>query len=138
MGGFVDGVIPYYSAVLEIKTKSTKLVTEMKEPIFIEWGLQASSYVSALNKQFDWNLDKVIMLYLSRDNPRIWKAFEKDVIFTSLDDQINAKKLGDKLIASNICPNRICKSMSQGKDEYYCGLAPICFGPNYPPSKNAP
>jgi len=131
MSGFVDGVIPISKSVLEIKTKSASLLDKMKEAVFIEWACQASSYVSALNEQYGMDLNKVTMLYISRDNPRKYKVFEYDAITNMLEEQIKAKKEGDLLIAEGVCPEGICGSMVEGKEEYHCKLAPICFSPNF-------
>lgn len=129
MGGFIDGYIPKYNAVLEIKTKSTRAIEKLTEPIWYEWSLQASVYATALNRKYGWNVDRVIMLYISRENPHVNKVFSVKAIPTALDGQLAAQEQGKKAVRLNVLPDGICSSVKEG-EQYYCVYSPICFRPD--------
>lgn len=129
IGGFVDGVIPAYKAVLEIKTKSTKYIQNMTEPIWYEWSLQASVYVTALKNMYNYDLDKIAMLYISRENPNVYKIFVVKAIKTSLQGQLDSFEYGKKCVKLKVLPNGICSSIKEG-EEKYCIYTPICFRPD--------
>lgn len=128
--GYIDGLIPKFNAILEIKTKSNKKIKELKKPIFEEWVFQASSYADALKIQFKWEYKNIILLYINRDNPRIYKIFFKQVIPNILQNQLKLKEEGEKLIQKGILPDRICVNISTAENERYCVYAPICFSPD--------
>jgi hypothetical protein len=129
IGGFVDGVLLNHNSVLEIKTKSTKAIQEMKEPIWYEWTLQASVYATALNRMYDWSLNKIVMLYISRENPHLRKIFVVPVIKTSLDNQVAAFNYGKECVKLKVLPSGICQSPSDDNAKY-CIYSAICFRPD--------
>jgi hypothetical protein len=129
IGGFIDGVIPEYNAVLEIKSKSTRRIEEMTEPIWYEWSLQASVYATALNRMYGWNLDKIAMLYISRENPNVRKIFVVPAIKTTLDGQVQAHEFGKDCVRLKVLPEGICNNQKEG-EEKYCIYTPICFRPD--------
>lgn len=126
IGGYVDGVLLAHNAVLEIKTKSTRVIQNMTEPIWYEWTLQASVYATALNRMFGWKLNKVAMLYISRENPHIRKIFIVPVIKNALDGQVSAYEYGKECVRLKVLPDGICSGPSDDNAKY-CVYAPICF-----------
>lgn len=129
MGGFIDGLLPSYNAILEIKTKSKYALEKLKEPIYNEWALQASSYSDAVEIQYGCRADNIIMLYMNRDNPHLYKVFERKAVRGVLQDQLNKKKEGDKIIANKVLPDGICSDIREGMEEN-CPYAKICFSPS--------
>lgn len=129
IGGFVDGVLLKHNAVLEIKTKSTKAIQTMTEPIWYEWTLQASVYATALNRMYGWSLNKIVMLYISRENPHQRKIFVVPVIKTALDNQVAAFNYGKECVKLKVLPEGICKNQ-QDDNAKYCVYSSICFRPD--------
>jgi hypothetical protein len=126
MGGYVDGIVPSESAILEIKSKSNNQINQMIDPVFIEWAYQASSYVTAVNRQYNMNLENVIMLYISRDNPENFKIFKKKALLNVLDQQIQSRKDGEQLIKQGKEPEFLCPDYDAAK-EFYCICSDLCF-----------
>lgn len=129
IGGFVDGVLLEHNAILEIKTKSTRLLNSMVEPIWYEWALQASVYATALNRMYGWNLNKIAMLYISRENPHLRKIFIVPAIKKALDGQVASYEYGKKCVRLKVLPPGICSSPSDDNAKY-CVYAPVCFRPD--------
>ena len=129
IGGFVDGVLDDYNAVVEIKTKSTRRINEMTEPIWYEWSLQASVYCTALNRMYGWNLNKIVMIYISRENPHVRKIFIVPAIKTTLDAQVQLHEFGKDCVRLRVLPEGICNNQREG-EEKYCIYTPICFRPD--------
>lgn len=129
IGGFVDGVLLDHNAVLEIKTKSSYRIESMTEPIWYEWTMQASVYATALNRMYGWNLDKIVMLYISRENPYIQRIFVVPVIKASLEGQLALQKQGKDCVRLKVLPSGICNNSSEG-DDLHCVYASVCFRPD--------
>jgi hypothetical protein len=129
IGGFVDGVLLEHNAILEIKTKSTWRINEMTEPIWYEWSMQASTYATALNRMFGWKLNKIVMVYISRENPKVRKIFVVPAIMTTLDAQVQSYTFAKDCVRLRVLPEGICNNIKEG-EEKYCIYTPICFRPD--------
>lgn len=130
INGFVDGILPDFDAILEIKTKGSNALKKLTEPIFSEWVFQASSYIDALKIQYSWTYKNIIMLYINRDNPKIYKIFLKQAIPNILQNQLKLKEEGEKLIQNNVLPEPLCEDISAAENERRCVYAPLCFSPS--------
>lgn len=127
MGGYIDGLLPDYDAILEIKTKSAAALARMSEPIYHEWAYQASAYSDAMDIQYQLKIENIIMLYINRDNPHIFQIFEKKARQGTLQEQLRLRAVGDECIKAKTLPRGICENMRMGKEEMRCLYAPICF-----------
>lgn len=129
LGGYIDGIIPEYKAVLEIKSKSKAALTKLKQPIDYEWVYQASSYANAIKIQYNFDIEKIIMLYINRDNPHFFKVFVKNALPGILQGQLKMKREGDALIKARTLPSGICTDITMAKEDIECMYASICFSP---------
>lgn len=130
MGGNIDGILPEFHAILEIKSKSKSKLTKITQPVDYEWVYQACSYANAVNIQFpEFDIQKVIMLYLNRDNPHFFKVFMKNALPGILQEQLKMKKEGDVLIKTRKLPDGICTDILMATEDIECPYAPICFSP---------
>lgn len=123
-----DGVLPFMDAVLEIKTKTSAAIKKMKEPVWFHWSMQGSVYADRLSKRLDMKLDKVCMLYISRDNPNVYKTFIVNAIPNAGSAAVSTYDYSVEQFRLNVLPDRICKSREDG-NELYCEYSPICFSP---------
>lgn len=129
IGGFVDGYIPSLEAILEVKSKSTAAIQKMTEPIWYEWAYQASIYSVALERQYGFKTNRIIMCYISRENPRVRKVFITPVKRRVLDSQVSTYRKVNDYVKLNVLPTGICTTQSEGEANY-CMYAGICFRPD--------
>lgn len=128
LGMHVDGVSVLYNGVAEFKTTSSKNLPEIKDPYPQHMG-QASCYLHALNAENGWNLDKLIFVYFSRDNPKDFRVFVRSPLETFYDESLALWKEAKTTLFAGKLPTPICSSSSDGSYKG-CSYAGICFSPN--------
>lgn len=132
LGMHVDGVVPRYNGIFEFKSIGAKRVDpespdELKDP-YEKHMLQASCYVHALNEEHGWELDKIIFVYFSRDDPKKFKVFVRRPLPTIYSDSLVLYRKTLEDLESGVIPEGICSSASVGRWEG-CVYAGICFSP---------
>jgi len=128
LGMHVDGVNLRWKAVLEFKTTSSSNLETLTKP-YDKHVIQASCYCDALNDSYSWDLDKIIFVYLSRDNPEKFKVF---IVKPSLDAYPEALSLYEEAkeeLAEGEIPEGICANAAEGHRSG-CSYAGICFSPS--------
>jgi hypothetical protein len=128
LGMHVDGISVLYNGVAEFKTTSSKNLPTLSDPYPQHMG-QASCYLHALNAENDWELDKLIFIYFSRDNPKDFRVFVRAPLATFYDESLGLWKEAKEALYSGVLPDPICTSSSDGSYKG-CSYAGICFSPS--------
>lgn len=127
LGMHVDGVTITYNGVTEFKTTSAANLLKLENPYDTHME-QATCYLRALNIQYGWNLDKLIFVYFSRDNPKEFKVMVRRPLPTTYTDTLEGFALAKKQLASGVLPDRVCDSVRDGHWRS-CGYVGVCFSP---------
>lgn len=128
LGMHVDGVSVLYNGVTEFKTTSSKNLPTLKDP-YSQHMMQASCYLHALNEENGWNLDKLIFVYFSRDNPSDFRVFVRKPLETAYQDTLVLYREAKDELVKGVLPAPICERPSDGKWRG-CPYAGICFSPS--------
>tara|TARA_R100000656_G_scaffold104176_1_gene76120 strand:+ start:148036 stop:148848 length:813 start_codon:yes stop_codon:yes gene_type:complete len=125
---YADGVWLRHNAVWEFKTYGVDKVDDLTEPKDAHLQ-QASCYVELLNEARGWNIDKIIFVYLARDNPRKFKVLVVPPIKNMYSTVLKEYREAQKMAEAKILPKRVCESPTDG-DFMNCGYSGICFSPD--------
>lgn len=127
LGMHVDGVNIKWKAVVEFKTTSSSNLESLKKP-YDKHIVQASCYSCALNESYDWGIDKIIFVYLSRDNPEKFKVFVVKPSLEAYPEALELYKQAQEDLADGRIPDGICVNAAEGHKSG-CSYAGICFSP---------
>lgn len=128
LGGHVDGVSLKYDAVFEFKTTGGTNLEKLKNP-YDHHMAQASCYLSALNEEHGWGLNKLIFVYLSRDKPADFKVMVRHPLELAYEEVLEEYGKAKEAMEKRRLPQGVCSSSSAGSWRG-CPYAGICFSPN--------
>jgi hypothetical protein len=128
LGMHVDGVSVLYNGVTEFKTTSSKNLPTLKNP-YDQHMQQASCYLHALNEENGWQLDKLIFVYFSRDNPADFRVFVRKPLDTIYQDTLVLYRSAKSDLVNGVLPPPVCEKPSDGKWKG-CPYSGICFSPS--------
>lgn len=128
LGAHVDAVFLRYGAVGEFKSTGSANLTRLTGP-YETHLMQASCYLHALNKQFGWELDKIVFVYLSRDRPSDFRVFVVRAIPNALGDVLSLYEDAKLELESGTLPDPICSNSYEGHRKG-CPYVGICFHPS--------
>lgn len=125
LGMHVDGISVKYNAVLEFKTTSSRNLKALKGP-YPNHMVQASCYLHALNAENSWELDKLVFVYFSRDNPADFRIFVCLPKWEAHDSAVAQLEEAKKSLKLGVLPERECASTFDGSWRG-CPYMGVCF-----------
>ena len=129
IGGHPDGILLKHRGLLEIKGTGFQKLNKLEGPVWYHY-LQANFYAHEMNlRNPDWQLDKIVFLYIDRGMPSHRKVFCSSLNPTVYRNCLQSVTDSIQALERRELPARMCPTPKDG-ESLYCAYVPVCFLPD--------